>query len=116
MCEAVSSLGYDRLASTLRESIAVVELKEHDEYPGYYLVWVKKKDFSWGWARALKAIPGWRYPRRGLRGILILKQETARQQLWKAMKEYYEGLVVKTPKGTFKIQPRPKAKAAEVAA
>jgi hypothetical protein len=46
--------------------------------------------------------------------MLIPKQETARQLLWKAMKEHYEGLVVKTPGGCFKIEPRPKK--AEVAA
>jgi hypothetical protein len=108
MCEAIDALGYEKLASVLRESIAVVEVKEHDEHPGYYLVWVKKRDFTWEWARALKAIPGWRYPRRGLRGMLIPKQETARQLLWKAMKEHYEGLVVKTPGGCFKIESRPK--------
>ena len=108
MCEAIEALGYEKLASVLRESIAVVEVKEHDEHPGYYLVWVKKKDFTWGWNRALKAIPGWRYPRRGLRGILIPKQEEARQALWKAMKEHYMGLVVKAPNGCFKIEDRPK--------
>lgn len=110
MCEAVSSLGFDKLASVLRESIAVVDVKEHPEYPGYYLVWVKKRDFSWSWARSLKNIPGWRYPRKGIRGILVPVQEAARKQLWTAMKDHYEGLVVKTPKGAFKIEPRPKAK------
>jgi len=108
MCEAVSSLGFDNLASVLRESIAVVEVKEHDEHPDYYLVWVKKRDFTWAWARALKAIPGWRYPRRGLRGMLIPKRELERKMLWSAMKEHYNGLVVKTPNGCYKIQDRPK--------
>jgi len=108
MCVAVSSLGFDKLASVLRESIAVVDLKEHDEHPGFYLVWVKKRDFTWAWAKSLKAISGWRYPRRGLRGILIPKQEDARKMLWAAMKDHYEGLVVKTPKGAFKICRRPK--------
>lgn len=114
MCEAIECLGYEKLASVLRESIAVVDVKEHKEHPGYYLVWVKKADFTWSWNRALKAIPGWRYPRRGLRGILIPKAEGPRQLLWRAMKEHYEGLCVKTPNGCFKIEPRPKA--AEVAA
>ena len=110
MCEAVSSLGFDKLASVLRESIAVVDIKMHEEYPEYYLVWVKKRDFTWAWHRAVKNISGWRYPRKGIRGLLVPVQETARKQLWAAMKDHYEGLVVKTPKGAFKIEPRPKAK------
>jgi len=109
MCEAISSLGFDKLASVLRESIAVVEVKIHKEHPDYYLVWVKKRDFTWAWNRALKAIPGWRYPRRGLRGILIPKREEPRRALWRAMKNHYEGLCVKTPNGCFKIETRPKA-------
>jgi len=116
MCDAVQSLGYEKLASLLRESIAVVILREHKDYPDYYLVWVKKRDFTWGWSRSLKAIAGWQYPEEGIRGILIPKTEHARQLLWRAMKEHYEGLVVKTPKGAFKIEPRPKVEAAEKAA
>jgi len=108
-CEAVSSLGYDKLASILRETIAVVQVSEHDEHPGFYLVWVKKRDFTWTWANDLKAIPGWRYPRRGIRGILIPMRELERKMLWVAMRTHYEGLVVKTPKGAFKIEARPKA-------
>ena len=108
MCEAVSSLGFDKLASVLRESLAVVLLSIHKEHPDHYLVWVKRRDFNWQWGNALKAIPGWRYPRRGLRGILIPKRELERKMLWQAMKTHYSGLVVKTPNGAFKIEDRPK--------
>jgi hypothetical protein len=102
-CEAISSLGYDRLASTLRESIAVVVLTEPDN--DHYKVWVKKSDFSWPWYNSIKVIPGFRRVRGG---CVFPKNETSRKMLWAAMREHYEGLVVKTPKGAFKIGPRPK--------
>ena len=108
-CEAIVSLGYDRLASTLRESIAVVKVTEPTD--GVYNVWVKKSDFSWPWYNSIKVIPGFSRVRGGCR---FPKNEQSRKMLWQAMREHYDGLVVKTPTGAFRIGPRPKAR--EVAA
>lgn len=103
-CEAIVSLGYDQLAATLRESIAVVVITEPTDQ--HYNVWVKRSDFGWPWYNAIKVIPGFRRVRGGCQ---FPKNEHSRKMLWRAMREHYEGLVVKTPKGAFKIGPRPKA-------
>lgn len=57
-CDAIQSLGYHNLASTLRESIAVVEIKDSKDYPGCMEVWVKKSEFKWTWNNDIKKISG----------------------------------------------------------
>jgi hypothetical protein len=103
-CEAIVSLGYDRLAATLRESIAVIAVTEPDNT--HLKVWVKRSDFTWAWYNDIKVIPGFR---RGRGGCFFPKTETARKALWRAMRKHFEGLILKTPRGAFKIGPRPKA-------
>jgi hypothetical protein len=103
MCEAVSSLGYDKLAAVLRESIAAIKVTCPDER--HYHVWVKRSDFGWPWYNSIKVIPGFQRVRGGCR---FPKNDTSRRMLWAAMRRHYEGLVVKTPNGAFKIEPRPK--------
>lgn len=103
-CEAISSLGYDNLAAVLRESIAVVKVTVPDDQS--YHVWVKRGAFNWSWYNSIKVIPGFRRVRGG---CLFPKNEISRLSLWRAMRQHYEGLIVKTPKGAFKIGPRPKA-------
>jgi hypothetical protein len=107
-CEAIESLGYAKLASVLRESIAVVLLSEPDKHPGCYVVWVKRRDFTRYWGYDVKRIQGARQE-RGTRGIIVPKNDVSRRKLWEAMRRHYLGLVVKTPKGAFKITaPKPK--------
>lgn len=57
-CDAVESLGYTALASALRESISVVEIKESKDFPNCYEVWVKKAHFSWAYNASIRAIEG----------------------------------------------------------
>jgi len=104
-CNAIQSLGYDKLASLLRESLAVVTLREPKDHPGFYNVWVKKSDYTPSWGRALRQIPGYSW-NRNERGVLIPKNQ--KKALWKAMLSHYAGLVVKTPKGAFKIERKKK--------
>jgi hypothetical protein len=99
-CDAIESLGYVNLASTLRESIAVVEIKDCQEHPGNYHVWVKKSDWHWGWTNAIRAIPG-AFASRQLKGSIVPK--THKRQLWDAMLKHYDGFCAKTPSGTIKI-------------
>jgi len=99
-CDAIESLGYTRLASTLRESLAVVEISDADGHPGSYRVWIKKSDWHWGWTNAMRAIPG-AYFSRTLKGTIVPKIH--KRQIWENMLKYYEGLCAKTPNGTIKI-------------
>jgi hypothetical protein len=106
-CDAIESLGYKRLASTLRESLAVIEIKEHDDKT--YNVWVKKSEFQWQWLRDLQQkIPG-TYRSAQYKGILVPK--SAKQMLWAIILEHYDGLCAKVPaegggKKTVKILPK----------
>ena len=103
-CDAIQSLGFDKLASVLRETLAVVVLSENVNFPGHYVVWVKKRDFTWRWGRDVRDIPG-AFQRKGIRGIIVPINDPARKQLWTAMRTHYLGYVVKTSKGAFKITP-----------
>lgn len=104
-CDAIDSLGYTRLASLLRESIAAIVVSEKDAYPDYLVVWVKKAYWSYGWMRELYNIPGVRTKVYNVQGVLVPKVQ--KRPLWEAMNRVYGGYVVKTNKGAFKIQPVP---------
>ena len=106
-CDAIDSLGYSKLGSLLRESIAAISVSEPEAYPDYLLVWVKKAYWNYTWMRELYSnVTGVRAKVHGVRGVLVPK--TQKQPLWATMKRVYEGYVVKTSKGAFKIQSGPK--------
>jgi hypothetical protein len=110
-CDAIASLGYHKLASLLRESLAVAEIKEDSDY---LLVWVKKSEWTFAWTRDLQAIYGTKsHPKKGtlvlncggkawteVDGVKIQN----RVLLWNALKKHYLGAVIKTDKGAHKIK------------
>jgi hypothetical protein len=95
-CDAIESLGFARLASTLRESIAVVEIKDCKEHPGNYHVWVKKSDWHWGWSNAIRSLTG-AFISRQLKGTIVPMRH--KRDLWEMMLKFYGGLCAKTPDG-----------------
>jgi len=99
-CDAIESLGYTRLASTLRESLAVVEISDAPGSPGHYRIWIKKSAWHWQWTGAMRAIPG-SYFSRQHKGTIVPKIH--KRQIWDNMLKYYEGLCAKTPNGVVKI-------------
>jgi hypothetical protein len=101
-CDAIDSLGYKRLASLLRQSLAAVSVTENKNYPDYYAVWVKKLHFKYQWVREMREIPGTRTKVLDVRGILVPK--TQKVPLWDALNRVYDGYIVKTEKGAFKIK------------
>lgn len=56
--DAIEALGFRTLASTLRESLATVEVKESKTVEGSMEVWVKKTDFNWAFYNALRRFEG----------------------------------------------------------
>lgn len=90
--DAIDSLGYKRLASLLRESIAIIEVKSHDDKN--YSVWVKRSEWNYQWSYDLKGIPGI-YFSRTAKGWIINKQH--KRALWDAMLKHYEGFCAKVP-------------------
>ena len=108
-CDAVESLGYKKLASTLRESIAVIEIKNQDA--NTFHLWVKKSEWNWAWSNALRQIPG-AYFSRQEKGWLVPKAQ--KHLLWALMVRHYEGFCAKVPgddggKKTVKITAKFKA-------
>lgn len=55
--DAIEALGFQRLASTLRESLATVEVKDSKRHEGSYEVWVKKTDFNYKFYNAIRQLP-----------------------------------------------------------
>lgn len=99
--DAIEALGYKRLASALRESISAVEIFEIADQPKHYGLWIKKADFSWLFWNELKRNPGvymTKYPKKA---TLVPKEH--RKILAQLLVNHYEGLYVKTPKGSHKI-------------
>jgi hypothetical protein len=91
-CDAIESLGYKTLASTLRESIAVIEIKSHDDKT--FHLWVKKAEWHMAWQYDLRQIPG-AYMSRQHKGWLVPKNQ--KHVLWALMLRHYEGLCAKVP-------------------
>lgn len=110
--DAIECLGYKALASTLRESVAVIEVKPRQDDPDNYTVWVKKSEWNWQWTNALRALPGTRFPNRhsGERGTIVPKRHKA--ALWGLMNTYFTGFCAKVPRkdGTGQVTIRIRAK------
>jgi hypothetical protein len=128
-CEAIESLGHEKLAKLLRESLAVVELKKSKTHLGSYEVWVRRSEWTREWSYDLnRKLVGTTYDKR-LRAMIVPihepgypnapvltgrvftdprtgrpMKETNKRALWTLMKDHYAGLVVKTPNGAMKIK------------
>ena len=115
-CEAINSLGYHKLASLLRESLAVVEVTPSKEREGYLNIWVKKSAWTYAFTRSMYQIQG--TTRSLKKGTLVPNfdgksfswvdgQKVAnRKLLWDIIIRHYEGYICKTDKGAFKIKPK----------
>lgn len=95
--DAIEALGYKQLASTLRESVAVIEVKPRKDDPDNFLVWVKRSEWHWDWTNALRTLPGTRFPGRysGEKGTIVPKRH--KSALWDMMNRYYAGFCAKVP-------------------
>ncbi len=92
VCDAVDALGYTSLASLLRESLAVIEVKQSSIEPDNLVIWVKKSEFVNSYAHDMYRISGAHFA-RAEKGISFPK--SARLQVWHILRRYYHGLVVK---------------------
>jgi hypothetical protein len=99
--DALDALGYKKLASALRESLAVVEIYDSKAQADAYGVWVKKTDFDWSFYRALTALQGVRMVKYPQKELIVPKVH--RRALAQLILKHYEGLCVKTQKGAHKI-------------
>lgn len=91
-CDAIESLGFKKLASTLRDSLACIEVKEHDDKT--FHLWVKKSEWNYSWSNDLRAIPG-AYMSKQYKGWLVAKAQ--KHLLWALMLKHFENLCAKVP-------------------
>ena len=101
--DALEALGYKRLASALRESIAVVEIYDSKSKPDHYGVWVKKSDFSWSFYGEVKQLTGVHMTKYPVKEIVVPRAH--KRALAQLIVKYYEGFYVKTQNGSHKISP-----------
>lgn len=122
-CDAISALGFARMANLLRESISVIQLKDSETHPGCVEVWVKKYAYTRSWSLDTRQIPGNFYDRQLKRLIIPLEdpQTKARKGgrfegrkmwnkaiLWELMVRHFAGMCGKKVGGSgFKIVRKP---------
>jgi hypothetical protein len=117
---AIEALGFEKLASLLRESICAVELKDLGD--GTVEAWVKKQHYRSAWFFDVQRIGGTK--QYGKKGIVLRlydaapdgskkpavvayrgKRMPARLALWEILNAHFRGLFVKTKGGAVRIQP-----------
>lgn len=91
-CDAIESLGYTHLASTLRESTRVVEIEDFDDTT--YRVWVKRSEWHPGWSYDLQRLSG-AYLSRQHKGWLVPKAH--KNMLWALILKHYPGYSARVP-------------------
>ena len=99
--DAVEALGYKRLASALRESLAVIELTDAKENPDHYSMWIKKSEFSWAFYNELRKLDGVAMRKYPTKHTIVPKKH--RVAMARLFVEYYAGLCVKTANGAHRI-------------
>lgn len=132
--DAIESLGYDKLASLLRESLACIEIKTSEAFPGSVEIWVKRADWKYAFTNALRGLHGAFFSRAqkativpmtkkvpnwdesmGPKEIPILSNaynpETKKYEdlsnkriVWNLMLLHYKDYFVKTAQGTIRIR------------
>jgi len=128
-CDAVESLGHRKMASLLRNTLAVVSITDAKNHPGCIKVWVKKSEWTWSWSRDVKQDLNGAFYSKEDRGMIVpiyhpdhvgdkMKQRlsavpgpngeplTNRRALWDLLVKHYEGCVVKKDGEAHKIRAR----------
>lgn len=124
-CDAIESLGHRKMASLLRNTLAIISITESKNYPGCIKIWVKKSEWSWSWDQDIhNKLTGAFYSRQDKGMIIPIYSEdksqrrlsavsgpdgkflTNRQVLWDLLSKHYNGNVFKKDGETFKIKSR----------
>lgn len=100
---AIEALGYRRLAATLRDSLAIMWIRDSIRHPGHYHVRVRGREWTRSWSNdCYKNIPHCFYDKIE-KGLIVSKHPAAKRALWNQMIRHYGGLCVKTENGTARI-------------
>lgn len=100
---AIEALGYKNLAATLRDSLAIMWIKDSERHPGHYHVRVRGKEWTREWSQdCYRNIPHAFFD-KAEKGLIVAKRPETKRALWKQMMHHYGGLCAKTDKGTVRI-------------
>jgi hypothetical protein len=100
---AIEALGYRRLAATLRDSLAIMRIKDSEGHPGHYHVRVRGKEWTRAWSQdCYRNIPHSFFD-KAEKGLIVAKRPETRRALWNMMIRHYSGECVKTENGTVRI-------------
>ena len=100
---AIEALGYRRLAATLRDSLAIMWIRDSKRHPGHYHVRVRRQEWTRQWSHdCYKNVPHCFYDKIE-KGLIVPKHPQAKRALWNQMIRHYGGLCVKTENGTARI-------------
>jgi hypothetical protein len=98
---AIEMLGYRKLAAALRDALVIMKISESERHPDHLKVWIRKKNYTFGWSRdCYRSIKGCFYD-RAERGLIVPK--SAKSSLWRCMMRHYAGECASTPTGTVRI-------------
>lgn len=118
-CDAIESLGHQKLSKLLRETLVIMEVRESTEYPHCLEVWVKKRDWTkdWSWD-VTRDVSGTFFSKKvkamvipvGNNGKVMSKCRpdgngpiTNKRALWNLMLRHYGGSIAKVKGEAVKI-------------
>lgn len=126
-CDAIENLGHRKMAAILRNTLAVVSLKNSEQDPGCVEVWVKKSEWTPSWSQdCFNKLAGAKFDKKRKAMIIPLYKPdhigdashqrlskvtqdnvrlTNREVLWGMLVHHYNGCVLKKGKESVKIKP-----------
>lgn len=100
---AIEALGYKNLAGALRDSLAIMWIKDSEGHPGHYHVRVRGKEWTREWTQdCYRNIPHAFFD-KAEKGLIVAKRPETKRALWQQMIRHYAGYCAKTDKGTVRI-------------
>jgi hypothetical protein len=101
-CNAVDMLGYDKLASMLRNGLVIGQIKDSKNHPGSHHVWIKRANWTREFGSACGRIPH-AFFSRPEKGWIVPKHPASKTALWLALIEHFSHEAIKTDNGPVKI-------------
>ncbi len=100
---AIEALGYKNLAAALRDSLAMMWIRDSERHPGHYHVRVRSREWTREWSQdCYRNIPHCFYD-KAEKGLIVAKRPETKAALWKQMMLHYPGECAKTANGTVRI-------------
>lgn len=120
-CDSIESLGHKKMATLLRNTLAIASIKDSEVHPGCLEIWVKKAEWTWNWSTDCRNFLSGTFFDRKCKAMIVpvfhpdhvgdpqyrrgsqVAGKTNKSQLWILLQKHYGGLVIKTKDGAAKI-------------